>query len=202
MCGAQSLWKFNDFWVIMISYCLQVNNRCKPWGPLPVETRGTGPPNFRENQWIFKIYNRFLIILTLWPFPPPPNFKPVADPMLQALLTYELFTNEKRTQARNAHRRRTRSGALSALLNSRWRAGGNVSTVLLVLLYASVSLVALSACFSALHAYINTVFSSILYTSTTNYMCQSNGNSGGPVTWALWTSNTSQALCRGLPGAQ
>ena len=39
------------------------------WGPLPVETRGTGPPppNFRENQWIFNIYNTFLIILTLWP---------------------------------------------------------------------------------------------------------------------------------------
>ena len=24
------------------------------------------PPVFRENQWIFKIYTRFLIILTLW----------------------------------------------------------------------------------------------------------------------------------------
>ena len=33
------------------------------------------PPVFRENQWIFKIYNGFLIILTLWT----PSFKPVED---------------------------------------------------------------------------------------------------------------------------
>ena len=32
---------------------------------------GLGSPVFRENQWIFKIYNRFLIILRLWPLPPP-----------------------------------------------------------------------------------------------------------------------------------
>ena len=37
------------------------------WGQLPGGRGPCPPPVFRENQSIFKIYNRFLIILTLWP---------------------------------------------------------------------------------------------------------------------------------------
>ena len=48
-------------------------------GPLSIELGAMAPPIFRENQWIFKIYNTFLIILTLWA---PPHFKPVADPLV------------------------------------------------------------------------------------------------------------------------
>ena len=63
----------------------QTHSRTQSWehslntmGSATGGARGLGPPVFRENQWILKIYNRFLIILTLWS----PSFKPVADSLL------------------------------------------------------------------------------------------------------------------------
>ena len=64
---------------------------------------------------------------------------------------------------------------------SRSRAGGDMSSVLL---YATVSVVNYTACYSALQVYNYTLYSSILCTSTTNYTGQCYYDGGGPVACA------------------
>ena len=73
----------------------------------------------------------------------------------------------------------TANADFSAHLCSRWCTGGNSSSVLL---YASVSVVAYSACYSALQACCNfNLYSSMLCTSATNNTGTCQGDSGGPV---------------------
>ena len=67
-------------------------------------------------------------------------------------------------------------------LRSRAKVFDNASDVLL---YASVSVVDFSTCYSELQAYNKTVYMSMLCTSTTNNTDACQGDSGGPVACSL-----------------
>ena len=77
-----------------------------------------------------------------------------------------------------------------------------------VLLYASVSVVDFSTCYSELQAHNKTVYMSMLCTSTMNYTDTSQGDSGGPVACSLGNTtylagvvSWSIGCASGFPGA-
>ena len=88
---------------------------------------------------------------------------------------------KSRLSSRNAHHWLTLILNVLRDICSRSRAGGSTSSVLL---YATVSVVNFTACYSALQAYGDTVYSSMLCTSTTNGKDTCQGDSGGPVACA------------------
>ena len=70
-CANDWFLRFSDF---KVENCIEFASELalliiglRPMGSATIGFGGHGPLNFRENQSIFKIYNKILIILTLWP---------------------------------------------------------------------------------------------------------------------------------------